>query len=95
MKYKSKRAKSSIIQETPLTMVELRKNAAGVMRGLKKGVRYRLTYRGRTVGRIVPESEATQEIPPDDPIFHLEDYAGPGPGGRMTNEEIDRLVYGL
>lgn len=95
MKYKSKPARRSIIQETPLTMVELRKNAAQVMRGLKKGIKYRLTYRGKTVGRIVPTVEAEQEIPKDDAIFRLHEFVGNGPAGRLTNEEIDRLVYGL
>lgn len=95
MKYKSKLARSPIIQEVPLTMLELRQNSGAVMRGLKKGIKYRLTFRGRTVGRIVPDDEATGKIPKDDPIFHLDDYAGHGPAGRLTNEEIDRLVYGL
>ena len=76
-------------------MVEFRKNSAAVMRGLKKGVKYRLTCRGRTVGRIVPESDAAQEIPPDDAIFRLHEFVSDGPAGKLTNEEIDRLVYGL
>jgi antitoxin (DNA-binding transcriptional repressor) of toxin-antitoxin stability system len=95
VKYKSKPAKSSIIQETPLTMVELRKNAAQVMRGLRKGVKYRFTYRGKTVGWIVPATEDGQEIPKDDAIFRLHEFVGDGPAGRLDNEEIDRLVYGL
>jgi antitoxin (DNA-binding transcriptional repressor) of toxin-antitoxin stability system len=85
------------LQETPLTMLELRQNAAGIIEGLKSGVKYRLTYRGKTVGTIVPAQSAADEIPPDDPIFHMEDYVGKGPKGpkmRLTNEEIDRIVYG-
>ncbi len=95
MKYKSKAARGSIIEETPLTMVELRKNSGQVMRGLKKGLRYRLSYRGKTVGLLCPPEPENISIPPDDPIFHLDDYAGDGPVGSLKNEEIDRRIYGL
>jgi antitoxin (DNA-binding transcriptional repressor) of toxin-antitoxin stability system len=86
---------SSSLQETPLSMLELRQNAAGIMEGLQSGVNYRLTYRGKTVGKIVPAQSLRDEISPDDAIFHMEDYISAGPKGHLTNEEIDRAVYGL
>jgi antitoxin (DNA-binding transcriptional repressor) of toxin-antitoxin stability system len=86
---------SSSLQETPLSMLELRQNAAGIMEGLQSGVNYRLTYRGKTVGKIVPVTSPEGEIPPDDAIFHMEDYVSSGPKGHLTNEEIDRAVYGF
>lgn len=85
----------SSIQETPLTMLELRQNAPEIMDSLQKGMRYSLSYRGKTVGKLVPASPLPGEIPPDDAIFHLEDYIGSGPEGHLTNEGIDQAVYGL
>ncbi len=86
---------SSSLEETPLSMLELRQNAAEVMAGLESGVKYRLTYRGKTVGKIVPAETAESEISPADAIFHMEDFVSRGPKGHLTNEEIDRVVYGL
>jgi antitoxin (DNA-binding transcriptional repressor) of toxin-antitoxin stability system len=86
---------SSTLQETPLSMLELRQNAGKIMAGLERGVKYRLTYRGKTVGKIVPTEPAQGQIPPDDAIFHMEDYTSAGPKGHLRNEEIDRVVYGL
>lgn len=86
---------ASVLQETPLSMLELRQNSTEIMAGLQSGVKYRLTFRGKTVGKIVPVESASGEIPPDDAIFHMEDYVGEGPKGHLTNEEIDRVVYGL
>jgi hypothetical protein len=76
-------------------MLELRQNSAAIMAGLQSGVKYRLTYRGKTVGTIVPVNPAEDTISPDDAIFHMERYISTGPRGHLTNEEIDRAVYGL
>lgn len=81
-----------------ITMLELRKGAAGIIRRLQKGESFELSYRGRAVGRLEPiDSESTDSpVPDDDPIFHLDRLAEAGPAGEapLTNEEIDRIVYG-
>jgi antitoxin (DNA-binding transcriptional repressor) of toxin-antitoxin stability system len=94
-RYEAPPMESSSLQETPLSMLELRQNAGEIMAGLESGVKYRLTYRGKTVGKILPVKPAENEISPDDAIFHLEDFVSKGPKGHLTNEEIDRAVYGL
>jgi hypothetical protein len=33
-------------------------------------------------------------VPPDDPLLNLDEFAVDGPGGPLTNEDIDRIVYG-
>jgi hypothetical protein len=33
-------------------------------------------------------------LPPDDPLLNLDKFGFDGPGGKLTNEEIDRTVYG-
>ena len=78
-------------------MLELRRNAAGIIRRLQKGESFELSYRGRAVGRLEPVGLEPDDapLPPDDPIFHLDRFAEAGVPGQspLTNEEIDRLVY--
>ncbi len=33
-------------------------------------------------------------LPPDDPLLNLDKFGFEGPGDKLTNEEIDRTVYG-
>lgn len=81
-----------------ITMLELRKDAAGIIRRLQKGEAFELSYRGRAVGRLEPIAAELPDapLPADDPIFHLDRIAEAGEPGQppLTNEEIDRLVYG-
>lgn len=33
-------------------------------------------------------------LSPDEPLLNLAKFAVNGPGGKLTNEEIDRILYG-
>jgi antitoxin (DNA-binding transcriptional repressor) of toxin-antitoxin stability system len=78
-----------------ISMLELRQDARKVLAALKRGERLLLTYRGKPVARLEPV-QSVGNLPEDDPIFRLEEFAVDGPGGGdLTNEEIDRIVYGL
>jgi hypothetical protein len=33
-------------------------------------------------------------LSPDDPLLNLDRFAVEGPGGKMTNKDIDHLLYG-
>ena len=94
VRYDSGPAESSVVNETPLSMLELRQNAPDIMASLEKGVKYRLTYRGKIVGKLLPVARPPGEIPPDDAIFRLHEFSGDGPEGHLSNDELDRLVYG-
>jgi len=85
----------SFVEETPLSMLELRQNAADIMKGLDQGMKYTLTYRGRTVGKLIPPPQAAQSVPNDDAIYHLEHFISDGPEGSLSNDDIDRVIYGL
>ncbi|MGI8605006.1 MAG: type II toxin-antitoxin system Phd/YefM family antitoxin [Verrucomicrobiales bacterium] len=76
-----------------VSMLELRSRGRDIVRRLEKGERLALTYRGKKVATLVPESPpANRVIPADDPIRRLHEIAEPM--GSMTNEEIDQLLYG-
>jgi prevent-host-death family protein len=75
-------------------MLEFRRRAQRILAAVQRGERVLLTYRGRPIARIEPVGEATPAPDSDEPLLRLEEYAFDGPGGRITNADIDRLTYG-
>jgi antitoxin (DNA-binding transcriptional repressor) of toxin-antitoxin stability system len=73
-----------------VSMLEFRKDAERVLQQVIKGRSFVLTYRGKAVARLEPLGR--QSIDPDDPIYRLTEIAESG--GALTNEEIDKIVYG-
>lgn len=74
-----------------VTMVDLRRDAEGVLRRVRQGERLVLTYRGRPAARLEPVAEP--EPSADDPFYRLVERAGEG-GASIANEEIDEAVHG-
>jgi len=77
-----------------ITMLELRRDARRWIEAVQRGERLVLTYRGEPVARLEPVRPASGEVPEDDPLLRIEDFAVDGSGAMLTNEEIDRVVYG-
>ena len=75
-------------------MLAFRRNAKGALAAIRRGERLLLMYRGRPVARLEPVPEEPPAVPEDDPLLRIEDFAVDGPGGRLSNRDIDRLVYG-
>lgn len=74
-------------------MLEFRKNPQKIFRRLARGESLVLTHRGKPVARLEPPADS-REIAADDPLLHPEVYGFDGPGVRLSNRDIDRLVYG-
>lgn len=74
-------------------MLEFRRNARRALDAVRRGERFLLTYRGKPVARLEPVRPEPSAVPDDDPLLRVEDFAVDGPGGPLSNEEIDRLVY--
>lgn len=77
-----------------ITMLDLRRDAKRWIEAVRRGERLVLTYRGEPVARLEPVASEVGVIREDDPLLRIDDFAVDGPGDRLTNEEIDRLVYG-
>jgi prevent-host-death family protein len=73
-----------------VSMLEFRRHAEKIIDQVQKGQRMILTRRGKPVARLEPLIPET--VDGDDPIYSLTDMAEPGES--LTNEEIDRIVYG-
>jgi prevent-host-death family protein len=77
-----------------VTMLEFRRDARRALEAVRRGERLLLTYRGKPVARLEPVEPDVREVREDDSLLHVDDYAVDGPGGPLSNDEVDRLVYG-
>lgn len=61
----------------------------------EKGERITIARAGKPVAQIGPAPKTKRRrLPPDDPLPNLDKFGFDGPGGKLTNREIDRIVYG-
>lgn len=61
----------------------------------EKGERITIARAGEPVAQLGPAPRARRRaLPPDDPLLNLDKFGFDGPGGKLANAEIDRLVYG-
>jgi prevent-host-death family protein len=63
---------------------------------VEHGERITIARNGHAVAVIVPPpAQNRPPIPPDDSLLNLSQYTFKGSGGVLTNEDIDRIVYGV
>jgi prevent-host-death family protein len=61
----------------------------------EKGERIIIARNGKPVAQLGPAPKSKErKIPADDPLLNLDLFGFDGPGGKLTNRQIDRLVYG-
>lgn len=62
---------------------------------VEKGARITVARAGKPVAMVVPLPRGkVAAVPPDDPLLNLDAFGFDGPGGKLLNEEIDRILYG-
>ena len=49
---------------------------------------------GKPVAKLTGLKTKSGTVLKDDPLLNLDKYGFEGPGGALTNREIDRIVYG-
>ncbi len=74
-----------------VSLLEFRKKARTVLNCVKRGQSVVLTYRGKPVARLEPMT--SRSAPEPDPFYSLDRLAAVG-GESLSNDEIDRAVYG-
>ena len=66
-----------------------------LLKRVEKGEKITIARDGEPVADLVPSKKRGRfRIPPEDPLLHLDTFAADGPSGKLTNEEIDRTLYG-
>lgn len=62
---------------------------------VERGERITIARAGRPIAIIAPvPAEERPSLSPDDPLLNLDKFGFDGPGGKLTNVEIDRIIYG-
>ena len=62
---------------------------------VERGERITIARDGKPVAVIAPISANERPpLPPDDPLLNLDKFAVAGPGGKLSNPDIDRILYG-
>ncbi|MDA1277674.1 MAG: type II toxin-antitoxin system prevent-host-death family antitoxin [Verrucomicrobia bacterium] len=70
-------------------------NLSELVARVERGERILIARAGKPVAQLVPAPKGRRSsLPPDDPLLHLNTFALDGPGGKLTNEDIDRILYG-
>lgn len=80
------------------TMVNIHAAKTGLSRLVaraQKGERIVIARNGKPVAQLGPAPKARRyKLPPDDPLLNLDKFGFDGPGGSLTNQQIDRTIYG-
>jgi prevent-host-death family protein len=79
-------------KESEISTNELRLNFDRVLKAVKQGRSLTLTYRNKPLARIVPLKEE-RPLSEDDPIYRMYEFAE-SIGAPLTNDEMDKLIYG-
>ena len=77
-----------------ITMLDFRKNAAGILRRIATGERFLLSHRGQPAARLEPVAAAAAANPVNDPFLTIAQRASPSPKGKTRHRDIDRILYG-
>jgi prevent-host-death family protein len=76
--------------ELPLN--ELRQDTKTILRDVARGEKIVLKYRGKPAARLVPLEKKKNGASPD-PFYSLT-RIGVAKGNSLSNEQMDRLIYG-
>ena len=77
-----------------VTMLQLRRNAAGILRRIAKGEHFILSHRGKPAARLEPVAGAGTYDVDDDPFLTIGRRAKRSPKGKTRHQDIDRILYG-
>jgi prevent-host-death family protein len=82
-------------RETVVNLHAAKTNLSKLVALAERGEHVTIARAGRPVVRLVPVAKKRRlKLSPDDPLLNLDKYSIDGPGGKLTNREIDRLIYG-
>ena len=83
------------MSETTVNIHAAKTQLSQLVARAEKGERITIARAGKPVAQLgPPPKNGRSKLSPDDPLLNLEKFAFDGPGGHLTNEEIDRILYG-
>lgn len=75
-------------------LLEFCRDPRKALAAVRRGERVLLTHGGQPVAQLAPVPATTTKLPAHDALRRLGAYAVDGPGTRLPNDRIDRVVYG-
>ena len=83
------------MSETQVNIHAAKTRLSQLVARAEKGERITIARAGKPVAQLVPAPKSKKRrLSPDDPILNLDKFIFEGPGGKLSNEDIDRIVYG-
>jgi antitoxin (DNA-binding transcriptional repressor) of toxin-antitoxin stability system len=76
-----------------ITLMDLKQNAAAIIRQIGRGRSFILKYRGKPAVRMSPLPQRGGRKAGRDPFYTLTELAAKN-GSSLSNEEMDKLIYG-
>ena len=91
----ARRAHSSRAISSVVNVHAAKTHLSRLLKRVERGERITIARDGKPVAVIGPVPAAQRPpLPPDDPLLNLGKFAVAGPAGKLTNVDIDRLLYG-
>ena len=83
------------MSDTTVNIHDAKTRLSQLVARAERGERITIARAGKPVAQLGPAPRAKRAaVPPDDPLLNLDEFAVEGRGGRMTNEDIDHILYG-
>ena len=83
------------MRETVVNIHAAKTQLSRLVARAEKGERITIARAGKPVAQLGPARKNKRlHLPPDDPLLNLKAFAVEGPGGKLSNSDIDRILYG-
>jgi prevent-host-death family protein len=83
------------VASTPINIHAAKTQLSQLVARAERGERIVIARDGKPVAQLGPAPRAKRApLPPEDPLLNLDQFAVEGKGGRLSNADIDRLLYG-
>lgn len=83
------------MSEKPINVHAAKTRLSQLVARAERGERILIARNGKPVAQLGPAPKRQRTaLSPDDPLLNLAEFAVDGPGGSLTNADIDRVLYG-
>jgi len=85
----------STVSKQMVNVHEAKTHFSALLARVEKGERITVARAGKPVAKLIPaELPQPSALPADDPLLNLDQFGFDGPGSPITNEDMDRSIYG-
>jgi prevent-host-death family protein len=80
---------------TTVNVHEAKTHFSKLLARVERGERITVARAGKPIAKLVPADQPQSgSLPQHDPLLNLDEFGFDGPGGKLTDPELNRLVYG-